>query len=55
LCHRCNRALPNWITVSWLLRAALYLCKGSFGTFRDAVEAELEHRKAEAGYLKARS
>lgn len=25
LCHRCNRALPVWITAEWLLRAALYL------------------------------
>ncbi len=25
LCHKCNRALPNWITVRWLLKAAIYL------------------------------
>lgn len=25
LCHRCNRALPNWITAAWLRRAADYL------------------------------
>jgi Recombination endonuclease VII len=25
LCHRCNRALPNWITPDWLSRAAAYL------------------------------
>lgn len=25
LCWRCNRALPNWITVRWLLLAARYL------------------------------
>lgn len=23
--HRCNRALPNWVTATWLVRAALYL------------------------------
>jgi hypothetical protein len=25
LCHRCNRALPNWITVRWLANATTYL------------------------------
>ena len=25
LCHRCNRALPNWVTRKWLLDAAVYL------------------------------
>jgi hypothetical protein len=25
LCHRCNRALPTWITAGWLTRAADYL------------------------------
>lgn len=25
LCHRCNRALPSWVTVDWLLQAAVYL------------------------------
>jgi hypothetical protein len=25
LCHRCNRALPNWITPAWLDRAWMYL------------------------------
>lgn len=25
LCHRCNRALPVWITVEWLEAAAEYL------------------------------
>lgn len=25
LCHRCNRALPNWIGVKWLVLAAIYL------------------------------
>ena len=29
LCHRCNRALPNWITVEWLLSAAIYLRGGA--------------------------
>ena len=25
LCHRCNRALPSWVTVEWLLAAVQYL------------------------------
>ena len=25
LCHRCNRALPSWVTAEWLLDAAYYL------------------------------
>lgn len=25
LCHRCNRALPTWMTAGWMNRAALYL------------------------------
>jgi hypothetical protein len=25
LCHRCNRALPTWVTVEWLRKAAAYL------------------------------
>jgi hypothetical protein len=25
LCHRCNRALPDWITTDWLRKAILYL------------------------------
>jgi hypothetical protein len=25
LCHRCNRALPNWVTPDWLYRAIAYL------------------------------
>lgn len=29
LCHRCNRALPSWVTVGWLLDAATYLHPGS--------------------------
>lgn len=31
LCHRCNRALPSWITPEWLRRAAEYLEKGDPG------------------------
>lgn len=27
LCHRCNRALPNWIGPEWLDRANRYLCR----------------------------
>jgi len=25
LCHRCNRNLPSWVDVPWLLAAAAYL------------------------------
>ena len=25
LCHRCNRALPSWMTAEWLRAAAMYL------------------------------
>jgi hypothetical protein len=25
LCHRCNRALPTWISPRWLVEAAVYL------------------------------
>jgi hypothetical protein len=25
LCHRCNRALPTWVTPEWLIEAARYL------------------------------
>lgn len=25
LCHRCNRALPTWVTPEWLVAAARYL------------------------------
>src|SRR5437667_108661 len=25
LCHRCNRALPNWVTPNWLALAMMYL------------------------------
>lgn len=29
LCHRCNRALPTWVTVEWLVNAASYLHIGA--------------------------
>lgn len=29
LCHRCNRALPTWITAEWLTRAAQYVEPGA--------------------------
>ena len=25
LCHRCNRAIPTWITAGWMLSAAYYM------------------------------
>ncbi len=27
LCHRCNRALPSWITGPWLFHALTYLAR----------------------------
>jgi hypothetical protein len=27
LCHRCNRALPDWVTADWLQRALTYLTR----------------------------
>jgi len=36
LCHRCNRALPTWVTVPWLFNAAAYLERAR----RRAAEAE---------------
>lgn len=29
LCHRCNRALPGWVTIGWLTRAAAYLYRAT--------------------------
>jgi len=29
LCHRCNRALPTWVTVPWLERARQYLIRAA--------------------------
>lgn len=31
LCHRCNRALPTWVTRAWLWRALLYLDDETLG------------------------
>ena len=28
LCHRCNRALPTWVTARWLIAASNYLRVG---------------------------
>ena len=28
LCHRCNRALPNWVTAKWLYAAWCYMVNG---------------------------
>ena len=32
LCHRCNRALPTWVTAGWLIAAANYLRVGATAT-----------------------
>lgn len=31
LCHRCNRALPTWVTPDWLARADVYLRRHAMG------------------------
>ena len=33
LCHRCNRALPNWINESWLHAAIRYVGRAERETF----------------------
>jgi hypothetical protein len=35
LCFRCNRALPTYVTLDWLLRAALYLTPKDWTALRD--------------------
>ena len=30
LCHRCNRALPTWVTDEWLRRAYHYLARAEW-------------------------
>jgi hypothetical protein len=42
LCHRCNRALPTWVTPEWLILAALYLAWGAdeAAAMRQSVEAQ---------------
>ena len=27
LCHRCNRALPTWVTTRWLMLASAYIAR----------------------------
>jgi hypothetical protein len=61
LCHRCNRALPTWVTVSWLRDAIDYLkytVPREPGPDYRAIEAKYgaaaadvirEHRAEEAG------
>ena len=36
--HRCNRALPSWITPTWLLRAARYLIERGEWDWREVDE-----------------
>jgi ribosomal protein S14 len=35
LCHRCNRALPDWISEAWLVRAIHYLRRANLPTLTD--------------------
>lgn len=37
LCHRCNRALPAWVSPEWLRRAAEYLELGDRDLLRAPV------------------
>jgi Recombination endonuclease VII len=41
LCHRCNRALPNWVTYLWLLKAARYVFRARHGTKDGPIELDL--------------
>ena len=41
LCHRCNRALPNWVTERWLYRAAAYLAPGRHVYIADGIRVEI--------------
>ena len=34
LCHRCNRALPTWITTTWLYSAAQYIFSQEYDAAR---------------------
>ena len=38
LCHRCNRALPSWVTVDWLLDAVDYLTPQDHPNRREILE-----------------
>jgi hypothetical protein len=50
LCFRCNRALPAYVTLEWLLRAALYLMPREWATRRELewVLREAQQMQAEA-------
>lgn len=43
LCHRCNRALPSWVTTRWLMRAIDYLSHNKPGTIERAALAAVEN------------
>lgn len=48
LCYRCNRALPTYVDVEWLLRAALYLAPKEDVGFAEPwgyIREELERRE----------
>jgi hypothetical protein len=49
LCHRCNRALPDWVTAAWLRSAAEYLERSEAQVeveFPTLNEARAEHARA---------
>lgn len=49
LCHRCNRALPQWVTMQWLLATIAYLDHPPADrTLDSAVVADLESRPMQA-------
>jgi hypothetical protein len=41
LCPRCNQALPNWVSVTWLIKAMKYLWRGSMDELRCLIVKEL--------------
>lgn len=54
LCHRCNRALPVWISPLWLVKAALYLLRANDPKRDDPRPAVYEHLLGDAiDYLDA--
>jgi hypothetical protein len=53
LCHRCNRALPTWVTPLWLVKAALYLLRNEDSTAGMIVARH--DLRAVVDYLEART
>ena len=46
LCHRCNRALPSWVTPEWLRTAAAYLDRAAAAAPVRAVTSQVGRQAA---------